>query len=91
MEKLLFQVDTERKLMKSSEKQELHSLSCCKRKAGMEKIILTGKIAGKRTRGRQRIIFLQKISEWSGISGIELIQCTENRNEWHKLVADIIR
>ena len=57
----------------------------------MEKIVLTGKIAGKRARGRQMITFLQRIAEWSGVSGVELIQCTENRNEWHKLVADVIR
>ena len=57
----------------------------------MEKIILTGKIAGKRARGRQMITFLQRIAEWSGVSGVELLQCTGNRNKWHKLAADVTR
>ena len=90
-EEVLFQADTERKLMKYIKKQQPKILGHCLRKDGMEKIILTGKIAGKRARGRQRITFLQRIAEWSGMSGIELIQCTENRSEWHKLVADFIR
>ena len=46
----------------------------------MEKIILRGKIPGKKARGRQRITFLQRIAEGSWMSGIELAQCKENRN-----------
>ena len=84
-EKVSFQADTGRKLIMSIKKHQLQFLGCCMRKDGMEKIILTGKIAGKRARGRQRITFIQIIAEWSGMSGIELIQCTENRNEWYKL------
>ena len=61
------------------------------RKDGIEKLALTSKIAGKRARGRQRVTFLQRITEWSEKSAIELIQCTERRNDWHKLVADVIR
>ena len=90
-EEVLFLADTERKLMKSIKKQQLQFLGHCIRKDGMKKIILTGKIAGKRAKGRQRITFIQRIAEWSGMSGIELIQRTGNRNEWHKLVANIIR
>ena len=90
-EEVIFLADTERKLMKSIKKQQLQFLDHCITKDGMEKIILTGKIAGKRARGRQRITFIQRIAEWTGMSGIELIQCTENRNEWRKLVADVIR
>ena len=61
------------------------------RKDGIEKLALTGKIAGKRARGRQRVTFLQRIAEWSEKSAIELIQCTGRRNDWHKLVANVIR
>ena len=45
----------------------------------------------KSARDRQRITFLQITAEWSGMSGSELIKCTVNRNEWHKLVANVIR
>ena len=47
----------------------------CMRKDGIEKIILTVKIARKRARGRQRITFLHRIVDCSGMSEIELIQC----------------
>ena len=90
-EEVLFHVDTERKLMKSIEKQQPQFLGNCIRKDGMEKLTLMGKIAGKRGRGRQRITLLQRIAERNGMSRIEPIQCTENSNEWHKLVTDVIR
>ena len=76
-EEALIQADTERKLMQTSKNQQLQFFGHFMRKDGMEKIILMGKIAGKRARGRQRITFLQRIAEWSEISGIELTQCTE--------------
>ena len=66
-EDVLFQADTERKLMKSSEKHQLQFLGHRMRKDGMGKVILTGKIAGKRARGRQRGTFLQRIAELSGM------------------------
>ena len=72
-EEVLFLADTERKLMKPIKKQQLQFLGHCIRKDGMEKIMLTGKIAGKRATGRQRITFIQRLAEWSGMSGIELI------------------
>ena len=61
------------------------------RKDGIEKVALTGKIAGKGARGRQRVIFLQRIAELNEKSMIELIQCTERRNDWHKVVADVMQ
>ena len=91
-EEVLFKADTERKLMKRTiKKQQLQFLEHCMKKDGIEKLALTGKIAGTRARGRQRITFLQRIAELSGKSTTELIQCTERRNGWHKLVADVIR
>ncbi|XP_069983736.1 uncharacterized protein [Penaeus vannamei] len=89
-EEVLMKADTERKLMKTIKKQLLQFLGHCMRKDGMEKLAHTGKIAGKRARGRQRLTFLQSIAEWSGRSAIGLIQCTESWN-WHKMVADVIR
>ena len=85
-EEVLIKADTKRKLMKAIKKQQLQLLGGCMRKDGMEKLALTSKIAGKRARGRNRVTFLQEIGEWSGKSAIELIQCTESRNDWSKLV-----
>ena len=44
---------------------KLQFLGHCMRKDGIEKLALTGKIAGKRARGRHRVTFLQRIAEWS--------------------------
>ena len=69
-EEVLIKADTERKLMKTIKKQQLQFLGHCMRKDGIEKLALTGKVAGKRARGRQRVTFLQRIAEWSGKSTI---------------------
>ena len=90
-EEVLIEADIERKMMKTIKKQQLQFLGHCMRKDGVEKLALTGKIAGNRARGRQWVTFLQRIAKWSGKSAIELIQCTESRNDWQKLVANIMR
>ena len=91
MKRCYFKLTQERKLTKFITKQQPQFLGHCMRKDETEKMILMDKIEGKRARGRQRMAFLQTIAEWSGMSGIELIQYMENRNKWHKLVADVIR
>ena len=65
-------------------------LRYCTRKEGMEKLTLMGKIGGIRERGRQRVKFLQRITEWNGKSVIELMRCIESRNDWHKLIVNFI-
>ena len=88
---VLIKADTERKLMKTIKKQQLQFLGHCMRKDRTEKLALTGKIAGKRPRGRQRVKFLQRIAEWNEKSAIELIHCMDGMKNWHKLVASVIR
>ena len=57
-EEVLMKADTERKLMITIKKQRLQFLGHCMRKDGIAKFALTVKIAGKGTRGRQRVTFL---------------------------------
>ena len=90
-EEVLIKVDTQRKLMNTIKKHQLQFLGHCMRKDRIGKLAHTGKIAGKRARGRRRGTFLLRIAERSRKPAIELIRCTENRKDWHKLVADVIR
>ena len=42
-------------------------------------MLLTGKIAGKRDRGRQRTTFLQSIAAWTGFESIKLLRLAMDR------------
>ena len=77
--------------MEKNYDQQLQFLGHFRGKGRIEKLALTGKIAGKRARGRQRVMFLLRIAECNEKPAIELVQCTERRSNWHKLVADVIR
>ena len=59
------------------------------RKGGIENLALTGKINGRRDRGRQRLTYLNSISEWTNTSTMEPLRCTRNRKLWQNLTADI--
>ena len=78
-EDVLIRANTERKLLPMIRTHQLKFLGHCLRKAGIERLTLTGKIAGKRARGRQRMTYLRRIAKWSGKSTLELIKYSQNR------------
>ena len=57
-ESILKEINTERSLIKTIRKRQLEFLGHIYRDKGLEHLALTGKIEGKRSRGRQRITFV---------------------------------
>ena len=53
-EEVLTRAQTERRLLKTIRKTQLEFLGHVMRKEGLENLTMTGKIEGKRSRGRQR-------------------------------------
>ena len=53
------------------------------RRKGIENLSLTGKIGGRKARGRQRMTYLNNIKEWTRRkNGNELIQACQDREVW---------
>ena len=53
---------------------------------------LTGKIEGTRSRGRQRITFLDSLSSFvtgNSKDNIALLRMTEDRDRWRIMIADV--
>ena len=50
------------------------------RRKGIENLSLTGKVEGKRARGRQRMTYLNNIKEWTGNEIIQACQDIFNFN-----------
>lgn len=63
------------------------------RREGLEKIVTTGKIEGKRDRGRQRQKYLDGLNNLNGgnFKIIELIRATEDRNKWRFMIANAVQ
>ena len=61
------------------------------RKEGLENLAITGKVEGKRARGRQRKTYVDCLRE--GIQGImnniELIRGCQDRTKWKSMVANV--
>ena len=53
------------------------------RRGGLEYVVSTGRLEGKRGRGRPRETMLKSLASWrGGISILEMIGCTRDRKMW---------
>ena len=88
-ETVLCRAGSQRMLLKKIRKLQLDFIGHCMRKEDLECLFLTGKINGRRDRGRQRTTYLQSIAAWTGVDNIELLRLAKNRMDWHSMVAHV--
>ena len=86
---VLLKADTQRSLLKVITSRQIRFLGHVLRKNELEAILLTGKIEGKRVRGRQRKMFLDWVSFACGNrwSGVEILKLCQRREE--QLIANV--
>ena len=91
-EDILTYINTERKLMTTIKKSQWTFFGHIMRREGLQNLAVTGKIEGKRARGRQRKKYTDRLREGTEISNnIELIRSTKERRAWKSMVADAER
>jgi ribosomal 50S subunit-associated protein YjgA (DUF615 family) len=76
---VLEKAGTKRSLISTIRKRQLEFLGHVMRKEGLENLSVTGKICGKRSRGRQRLTFMASLSKWSQLSVQELLITAKDR------------
>ena len=91
-EDVLSRAQVKRKLMNEIRVRQLNFLGHIIRKDGLENLAVTGKIEGKRSRGRRRVTWLSSVKDWLKMRGValrevELIQKARNRKLWHDMIA----
>ena len=59
------------------------------RKGGIEYKVVTGKVQGKRDRGRQRQTFLGWLGKCLDRRGVDIIHLPENRTLYHAVTSNI--
>ena len=92
-ETVLRKADTRRELIKMITVRQMRFLSHVNRKEELEYLALTGKIAGKRVRGRQKMIFMNSIIRRMGGSwtACEVLQTSKDRRTWMDIIVNIER
>ena len=89
---ILEETNQERSLINTIRKRQLKFLGHICRRKGLEFLSLTGKIEGTRSRGRQRITFLDSLSSFvtgNNKDNIALLRMTEDRDRWRIMIADV--
>ena len=76
-----------RKLMNNIKRRQAEFLGHVMRKGKLEHLLTTGKIEGKRSRGRQRIKIQDGIAAWLGRSTAEMFVDARDRKKWKVMIA----
>ena len=90
-EEVLRRIGMQRTLVKEIRKRQLNFLGHILRKEKIEHLCLTGKIEGRRARGRQRKKYLDSILEDIGenLTANQLIQLARDRLRWRQVIANV--
>ena len=88
---VLQSINTERELIKIIRTRQMSFLGHVMRRGELENLSLTGKIEGKRARGRQRDTFMKSLARildgnWTTGS---LLQATTDRKRWQSMIANV--
>ena len=88
-ENILRQAETKRSLINKIRKRQATFFGHVMRREKMEHLVTTGKIEGKRARGRQREKMLDGLAKWMGTEGVNnLIRETFDREVWKDMIVD---
>ena len=88
-ESVMEEAQYKRALMNKIRKTQATFIGHVMRKKEIEHLVTTGKMEGKRGRGRPRMKMLLSLAEWSGQSNeIELLRLTNHRHKWKTMVAN---
>ena len=84
--------NVQRSLLKTIRKRQIEFLGHVCRRRGLEFLSLTGKVEGKRYRGKQRITFLDSLcnSATGGQSkGLNFFKLSDDRDVWRGMAANV--
>ena len=77
-------------LVETIRKRQLQFLGHVLRKEELEDVAITGKIEGKRARGRQRLTFISNLSHWMKIGEKEIIRRAKDREIWRTMATNAL-
>ena len=81
--------EAEMKVLRTIKNRKLKYYGHVIRHQGIQKGAPTGKIEGRRSRGRQRKTWIDDVKEWRGLTTSEIRTRAQDRKGWRKLVHDL--
>ena len=90
-EEVMRRAGVEKTLMKTIRKKQLKFVGHIMRADGLERNCLLGKVEGTRSRGRQRIKYMDAVLAQLGEGWrvVDLVRLADSRSEWRSMVADV--
>ena len=90
-EEVLERVNTGREIIGTIRKRQLGFLGHVLRRDGLENVCMTGRIDGRRARGRQRQKFMDRILEklGNGWTAGRVFQLARDRKGWQTMIANV--
>ena len=95
-EEVLRRATVNQKLLSEIRIRQMRFMGHLVRKGGLENLSLTGKIEGKRSRGRRRVLWMDSLMKWleeRGVEeqGVQLVEKARNRELWNNMIAKVDR
>ena len=88
-EEVLQAMGTSRELMNTIRRRQLSFMGHTIREEKIEYTCLTGKIEGRRPRGRPRRKYIDGLLQTIGTTQANLIRTARKRNDWRSMVANV--
>ena len=89
---VLHRAGTKREIMKIIRQRQLRFLGHVMRSQQLENVCMTGRIEGRRGRGRPRVKLVDSLAKvvGGGVTPAQLLRMTETRSDWRSMVADVL-
>ena len=83
--------NTHRTLIKTIRTRQLKFFGHVMRKQGLEHLVISGKIEGKRDRGRQRMTYTDSLRRYVNrdLNNTDFIHRAGNREDWRNMIVDV--
>ena len=82
---------TEKQLINTIKQRKCRYFGHLIRRDGLQRLLLEGRINGKRGRGRPRTMWMDNIKEWTKLNYNENIRMAQDREKWRSMVANLLK
>ena len=86
---VLHKMKTRRSLLNTIKKRKCQYFGHIIRGNGVQRLLMEGRINGRRGRGRPRTMWTDNMKEWTKISYNDSIRVAQDRERWRSMTADL--
>ena len=87
---VLTQDENQKIIIKYYQKKEMSYFEHIIRRDGIQRLLMEGRINGRRGRGRPRTMWTDNIKEWTKMSYNDCIRVAQDRERWRSMTADLL-